>query len=41
VTAQQVQEIAERIVSGIDDVRLAFVGPQDQAEELLGAVSAN
>ncbi len=29
--------IAERIVAGIDQVRLAFVGPSDQGQELLDA----
>jgi predicted Zn-dependent peptidase len=37
VTADQVHEIAERIVAGIPKVRLAFVGPKDQGEELLAA----
>jgi predicted Zn-dependent peptidase len=37
VTAEQVQAVAQRIVAGIPDVRLAFVGPEDQGEELLAA----
>jgi predicted Zn-dependent peptidase len=37
VTAAEVQSVAERIVSGIDDVRLAFVGPKDQGDALLEA----
>ena len=37
VTAAQVHEVAQRIVANLDDVRLAFVGPEDQGEELLGA----
>jgi predicted Zn-dependent peptidase len=37
VTAKQVLAVAERIAAGIDDVRLAFVGPQDQGDELLAA----
>ena len=37
VTAEQVQRVAQRIVAGIGDVRLAFVGPEDQGVDLLGA----
>jgi predicted Zn-dependent peptidase len=37
VTAQEVQDIAVRIASGIDQVRLAFVGPEDQGDALLAA----
>jgi predicted Zn-dependent peptidase len=37
VTAEDVQRVAQRIVAGIDDVRLAFVGPEDQGAELLEA----
>lgn len=37
VTAAEVQAVAERIVAGIDDVRIALVGPSDQGEELLEA----
>jgi predicted Zn-dependent peptidase len=37
VTAAEVQAVAERIVAGIDDVRLAFVGPKDQGDALLDA----
>jgi predicted Zn-dependent peptidase len=40
VTAEQVQRVASRIVDHIDDVRLAFVGPRDQGDELLEAVGA-
>ncbi|HZB97862.1 MAG TPA: pitrilysin family protein [Candidatus Sulfotelmatobacter sp.] len=37
VTAEDVQRVAERITAGIDEVRLAFVGPSDQGDELLSA----
>ena len=37
VTASEVQRVAERIAAGIEDVRLAFVGPQDQGDTLLSA----
>lgn len=37
VTAQEVQRVAERIGAGIDQVRLAFVGPSDQGPQLLDA----
>jgi predicted Zn-dependent peptidase len=37
VTASQVQRVAERIAAGIEDVRLAFVGPKDQGDALLDA----
>jgi predicted Zn-dependent peptidase len=40
VTADQVQAMAERIASGIDDVRMALVGPSDQGEELLSAIES-
>ena len=40
ITAEQVQEVAQRIVAGLDDVRLAFVGPEDQGSELLEATGA-
>jgi predicted Zn-dependent peptidase len=40
VTAEEVQRVAQRIVAGIDDVRLAFVGPEDQGAELLEATKA-
>jgi predicted Zn-dependent peptidase len=40
VTADQVQSAAQRIVAGIADVRLAFVGPGDQGAELLEATGA-
>ena len=39
ITADQVQRIAQRIVAGADQVRLAFVGPKDQGEELLAATT--
>jgi len=39
VTVAEVQRVAERIASGIDEVRLAFVGPQDQGEALLDAAT--
>ena len=37
VTSAEVQRVAQRIASGIDDVRLALVGPKDQGEALLEA----
>ncbi len=37
VTADQVQAAAQRIVAGVGEVRLAFVGPEDQGEDLLAA----
>jgi predicted Zn-dependent peptidase len=37
VTAAGVQEVAQRVVARMSDVRLAFVGPRDQGEELLSA----
>jgi predicted Zn-dependent peptidase len=37
VTASDVQRVAERIAAGIQDVRLAFVGPKDQGDALLEA----
>jgi hypothetical protein len=37
VTVSDVQRVAERIAAGIDDVRLAFVGPKDQGDALLDA----
>jgi predicted Zn-dependent peptidase len=40
VTAEQVQNAAQRIVAGIGEVRLAFVGPEDQGAELLEAAGA-
>ncbi len=40
VTAEQVQRVAQRIVAGVGDVRLAFVGPEDQGADLLEATSA-
>jgi predicted Zn-dependent peptidase len=40
ITADEVQAIAERIASGIDDVRLALVGPTDQGDELLSAIQS-
>jgi predicted Zn-dependent peptidase len=39
VTAEDVQRVAQRIVAGIPEVRLAFVGPEDQGEELLAAAA--
>src|SRR5438309_9804585 len=38
VTADEVHTMAETMAAGIDDVRLAFVGPTDQSDELLTAV---
>jgi zinc protease len=40
VTAEQVQRVAQRIVAGIGEVRLAFVGPEDQGADLLEATTA-
>ena len=40
VTAEQVQGAAQRIVAGLGDVRLAFVGPEDQGADLLDATGA-
>ena len=37
VSAAQIKAVAERICSGIDQLRLAFVGPEDVGEELLDA----
>ncbi len=39
VTAEEVQRVAQRVVDGIEQVRLAFVGPRDQGEELLAAAT--
>jgi len=39
VTADQVLRAAERIAAGLDQVRLAFVGPQDQGAQLLEAAA--
>ncbi|HYA01409.1 MAG TPA: pitrilysin family protein [Candidatus Binatia bacterium] len=39
VTAAEVQRVAERIAAGIDQVRVAFVGPEDQGEALLEAAT--
>jgi predicted Zn-dependent peptidase len=41
VTVDEVHAIAQRIASGLDQVRLALVGPTDQGEELLAATEAN
>ncbi len=40
VTSEQVQAVAQRIVDGLDDVRLAFVGPEDVGDSLLAAAGA-
>jgi predicted Zn-dependent peptidase len=40
VTAEDVQRVAQRIVAGVDEVRLALVGPRDQGDELLTAATA-
>ncbi|MHB8717865.1 MAG: M16 family metallopeptidase [Candidatus Dormibacteria bacterium] len=40
VTAEQVQAVAQRLLAGAPDVRLCFVGPHDQGEELLAATVA-
>ncbi len=39
ITVEQVHNVAQRIAAGIDDVRLACVGPTDQGEELLEATA--
>jgi predicted Zn-dependent peptidase len=39
VTADQVRAAAERVVGGLDQVRLAFVGPQDQGDQILAAAA--
>ncbi|HWF58509.1 MAG TPA: pitrilysin family protein [Candidatus Dormibacteraeota bacterium] len=39
VTAEQVQRVAQRIVDGVGEVRLAFVGPEDQGADLLEATT--
>jgi predicted Zn-dependent peptidase len=39
ITVEQVHNVADRIAAGIDDVRLALVGPADQGEELLEATA--
>jgi predicted Zn-dependent peptidase len=40
VSAEQVQRVAQRIVAGAGQVRLAFVGPEDQGADLLEATTA-
>lgn len=40
VTAADIQRVAERLVASVGEVRLAFVGPTDQGDELMGAVLA-
>jgi predicted Zn-dependent peptidase len=40
VTAEQVQRVAQRIAAGAGEVRLAFVGPEDQGADLLEAATA-
>jgi len=40
ITVDDVQRVARRVVDHVDDVRLAFVGPRDQGEELLAAAAA-
>lgn len=39
VTAEEVQTAASRIVDGLDQVRLAFVGPEDQGDAILAATA--
>ena len=39
VTAEQVQAAAQRIAAGAQQVRLCFVGPEDQGDELLTATA--
>jgi predicted Zn-dependent peptidase len=39
VSADQVQAAAGRIAAGLDEVRLAFVGPEDQGDQILAAAS--
>ena len=40
VTAEQVQRVAQRIAAGASEVRLAFVGPEDQGADLLEAATS-
>ena len=40
VTAQQVRDCARRVVDRIEDVRFAFVGPEDQGNEIFEATQA-
>jgi len=39
VTAEQAQASAARIAAGLDQVRLAFVGPEEQGEAILSAAA--
>jgi predicted Zn-dependent peptidase len=39
VTPEQVLLAAERIAGGLDQVRLAFVGPEDQGDQILAATA--
>lgn len=41
VTAEEVHEIAQQIVRGAGEVRLALVGPEDQGPDLLSATDAS
>jgi predicted Zn-dependent peptidase len=41
VTAEEVHDIAQRIVGGAGEVRLALVGPEDQGGDLLSAADAD
>ncbi|HEY6379953.1 MAG TPA: hypothetical protein VI316_12310, partial [Candidatus Dormibacteraeota bacterium] len=38
VTADDVLRAARRLVAGVEQTRLAYVGPEDQGEALLGAM---
>lgn len=39
VTAEDVQRVAQRVLAGLDQTRLAFVAPRDMGTELLEAVN--
>ena len=39
VTREQVLAAAGRIAGGLDQVRLAFVGPEDQGDQILAATN--
>jgi predicted Zn-dependent peptidase len=39
VGTRDVLRAAERVVAGLDQVRVAFVGPQDQGQEILEAAA--
>ena len=41
VTAEEVHDIAQKIAAGVQDVRLALVGPEDQGPDLLTATGVS